>query len=139
MPIQQDSHLRRLRVKLIVSSRGRNCASSAYASGSGRHDDGCKLYPRGAAVQSHYAEDCCSFSYPSTGAGPAGRAALVMCLYPAVFGMKKRKKKEKKTPSGNMNYSTNRQVGRQDACRWMLKFMERRIQRNSSSGTGNLS
>ena len=35
---------------IIVSSRGRNSASSGDASGSGCHADGCKLYPSGAAV-----------------------------------------------------------------------------------------
>ena len=37
-------------VKLIVSSRGRKSASSTDGSGSGCHDDGCKLYSSGAVV-----------------------------------------------------------------------------------------
>ena len=80
-------------VKLIVSSRGRDSASSADAGGSGRHADGCKLYPSGAAVYPHYAEGCCFFFIRARGlAQPVERytPALVMCLYAAMFGMKKK-------------------------------------------------
>ena len=64
------------------------------ADASARYSDGCKLYPSGAAEYPHYAEGCCFFSIRARGlAQPVERytPALVVCLYPAMFSMKKRK------------------------------------------------
>ena len=75
-------------VKLIVSSRGRDSAS-ADASGSDRHADGCKLHPSG---MQRYIRTMLRVALCIRARGlaqPVDRCtpALVVCLYPAMFGI----------------------------------------------------
>ena len=75
-------------VKLAVPSRDRDSVS-ADASGSGRHGDGCKLHPSG---MQRYIRTMLRVALCIRARGlaqPVDRCtpALVVCLYPAMFGI----------------------------------------------------
>ena len=80
-------------VKLAVCvSRGRDSASADASSSSGRHADGYKLHPSG---MQRYIRTMLTVALSTRARGlaqPVDRCtlALVVCLYPAMFGIAKK-------------------------------------------------